>query len=117
MTFTQDPFENALEEPAVDAGFFYLSFGSKMFLGNDSVITNCRGSVAAVLYASSDSTVELSNGITFENNYSPSGPLLYFTKMVSVFIDSALFINNMQSDIVAYNTDITITNSVFEIGY
>ena len=64
----------------VDTGFFNLNYQSSLVIDNSSRLTNCRGAIAAVLYATGFSNVTIKGGSIIEQSVSGrSGSTIYFT--------------------------------------
>ena len=59
----------------VDTGFFNLNYQSVISIGN-SVIENCRGAMASVLYLTGSSQGRIGNDTVIRNSYSDSGDVI-----------------------------------------
>ena len=95
-----------------DAGFFNLNFFSVIFLWN-SVLKNCRGRIAALVYATGQSSMFLYDIIIF-NNYSPSGPLFHLLLTEIVEIKNTIFESNPEVNLKVDSASISVYNSTFK---
>lgn len=76
-------------------------------------ISNCRGAIAGVLYATGSSKVEILENTTIEDSYSSAGDTILASLAQSVTISGARFTRNSRSDIYLDQTSGFINNSYF----
>ena len=80
-------------EYLVDTGFFSLNFQSSLIISKQSTISNCRGAIASVLYATGSSRVTIDE-TKILNSKSQTGSVLYFTMTDTIKISNSMFFNN-----------------------
>lgn len=116
INYTDPLFLNTSTTLSPDSGFFNLNYQSTLTLQNNSTIENCRGKIAAVVYATGSSNFYARSGTKFLNSYSESGYVLSLLSTDTVSLNHTTFSNNKIINIYINSATLSVNNSIFELA-
>lgn len=114
VNYTNPQFLNSTTTLSPDSGFFNVNYQSTLTMTNNTVLSNCRGKLAAAIYATGSSNVYGQSGTSIVGGYSSNGQLVSLQSTDTASFDSVYFSNNPIINIYVNSASLSVNNSVFD---